>query len=111
MALLLVLLAGNRGSCRLQQPRLQSNQGYVQAEQNMLHIALADTSMHPYQARKSLTDYKNLPCPVKYEELQREALSMSLTHIMHFSNLQVLLSELQIVIPSHLPARDCWLCQ
>ena len=36
MALLLVLLAGSRGFCRLQQPRLQSSQGYAQAEHNIL---------------------------------------------------------------------------
>lgn len=39
-----------------------------------------------------MTDYGNLPCPVKYEELQREALSMSLNHI---SRLQTQLLELQ----------------
>lgn len=58
-----------------------------------LQVDLANTSMHSYQARKSLTDYGNLPCPVKYEELQREALSMSLNRII---SLQTQLLQLQI---------------
>ena len=45
--------------------------------------------MHPYQARKPLTDYRNLPCPVKYEELQREALSVYNKHIMQLAGFAV----------------------